>query len=354
MLDDTLPFDELDPCCQKEIEDERNRAAVGRRLRKFDKLNQRHDSVKSVFRNISEYKTCGCCSLQSVDYPMLARVRGQLDCKPETEGSKDNTDCYNEENNDDDDDDDEMWAGLEFDTLTPLEEERLLGMKERKELVEAATMMGFASHIEDSIGHINDMILQGRVVIIHFAAINLRVCALIDYALEGLAAKYLGTIFRRVRISDESDAFREKWKINTNTNGNGNQSRGGNGPCISVFSMGSLKACVFDLNQFGEGENENTIIYSNELEKHLEHLGGLHVTLSAILCQQSSTQYSEVEEGSDDERFESYCDTPGCGRFFPHEHVGGSGQLRGTGTLSGAAGADKGAEALGKDWCYKV
>lgn len=349
MHDDTLPFEELDPCCQKEIEEERNKADVGRRLRKFDKLNQRNDTLKSVFGGLNEYKSCVCCSLQAVDYPLLAKLRLQLNTNSATSG------IISDPISDEDDDDDEMWAGLEFDTLTPLEEERLLERKAREEMLRAASLNGFASHNEDSTNHINEMILQGRTVVCHFVNTNVQVCALIDFSLEGMAAKYLGTIFRRTKPSDETSAFRRKWNVGSSSANGGN--REDLGPCLTVFVGGSLRATIFDLYQFGDGDESNSnqsILYEDELEKYLDQLGGLNMTLSTTLLRLNSMQFADSDEGSDDENFVSYCDTPGCGRFFPHEHIGGKNMSVGTGTLSGAAAADRGAEALAKDWCYKV
>ena len=347
MNDDSLPFDELDPCCQREIEEERNKVAVGKRLRKFDKLNQRHDSVKSVFGSLNDYKSCACCRLQAVDYPTLAKVRLHLTKDRVADA------IINETISDDDESDNELWAGLEFDALTPLEEERLLGMKAKEEMIRAASLKGFASHIEDSTTHINEMILQGRTVVCHFVNTSLHVCALIDVALEGLAAKYLGTIFRRTRPDDEARAFRRKWNIGaTSTNGEEDSQ-----PCIAVFVGCTLKATVFDLFQFGDAsanDCDKVFLYEDEFEKHLDQLGSLNMTIGATLTRFDGIQSADNDEYSDDESFVPYCDTPGCGRYFPHEHVGGKNIVGGKGTLSGAAAADKGSEALAKNWCYKA
>jgi hypothetical protein len=104
---DDLPFDELDACCQKEVLEERHKAAVSKRLRKFDRSNLRNNTVQSVFGSLQSYKQCGCCSLQAVDYPLLAKVKQQL--RVNTDPSD-----INEESDDghESDDDDEMWAGI--------------------------------------------------------------------------------------------------------------------------------------------------------------------------------------------------------------------------------------------------
>ena len=49
-FDETLPFDELDPCCQKEIEIERKVSAVKSQLRTHDRSNIRFDLTRSVMQ----------------------------------------------------------------------------------------------------------------------------------------------------------------------------------------------------------------------------------------------------------------------------------------------------------------
>lgn len=338
MIDDTLPFDELDPCCQKEIYEERNRAAVSQRLRKYDKLNSRHDTIKAVFGGLKKHKVCLCCSSQAVDYPLLGRLRRDL--KVDNVLVSDiNDDHHNSDDSDDDDDD--LWAGLELDALTPEEEERLLLMKQRASMLEAASLMGFAMHNEDSITHINDMIEQGRCVVCHLVNVNILACAYVDHALEKLAIKYLGTVFRRVYITDESDEFKKKWNM---------RSELGSTACLSVFNGGSLTACTYDLKQFCEGNASDSaeyVFYLEELEKYLDGVGGLKTTCTAAMIEVTSGQYLD-EECSDDEKVESFCDLIGCDRQFPHEHIGENGG----GTLCGAASTIT--EALPSNWTYKV
>ena len=337
MADDTLPFDELDPCCQKEILEERNRAAVTQRLRKYDKLNSRHDTINAVFGGLKKHKACPCCISQAVDYPLLGRLRRDLTVDKElvSEGNEDH-----QHSDDTDDDDDELWAGLGLDALTPEEEERLLVMKERASMLEAASLMGFAMHNEDSITHINEMIAQGRCIVCHIVNVNMLSCAYVDHALEKLAIKYLGTVFRRVDITEESDEFKKKWNMSSD---------GGATACLSVFNGGSLTAYTYDLKQFGEGNDSDSaeyVFYLEELEKYLDNIGGLKMSCGDTMMQLTSGQYLD-EENSDDEKLESYCDLIGCDRHFPHEHIG----VNGGGSLSGAAAAT---EALPSNWNYKV
>lgn len=338
MEDDTLPFDELDPCCQKEILEERNRTAVSQRLRKYDKLNTRHDARNAVFGGLKKHKVCPCCISQAVDYPLLARLRRDLkvDNKLLSEVNED----HHDSDDTDDDDDDELWAGLGLDALTPEEEERLLLMRERASILEAASLMGFAMHNEDSITHINDMIAEGRCIVCHIVNVNSLACAYVDHALEKLALRYLGTVFRRVNITEDTDEFKKNWNI---------RSEDGAEACLSVFNGGSLTACTYDFKQFGEGNDSDSsefVFYLEELEKYLDNAGSLKISSGDTMISLTGGQYLD-EEGSDDEKPESYCDLIGCDRHFPHEHIGENGG----GTLSGASAAT---EALPSNWNYKV
>jgi hypothetical protein len=167
MDEDTLPFDELDPCCQEEILQRRNRLDVSTRLRKYDKLNSRSDTVESVFR-LHKYEHCPCCKNQTPDYPMLAKVRRQLEAlNRETVHDDEKVNIIDDD--DGDDDDSEFWAELEMAGPTEEEEERLRSMTANAAIRGAAISEGFGVHIEDSPAHISEMILQGRTVVCHIA-----------------------------------------------------------------------------------------------------------------------------------------------------------------------------------------
>ena len=336
MQEDTLPIDELDPCCQEEILQRRNRDNISTRLRKFDKLNSRSDTVKSVFR-LHKYEQCPCCKNQTVDYPMLAKVRRQFEAL--TDETYEDAKKVNEIDDDDDgdDDDSEFWAELEMACPTDGEEERLRQMKANAEIRGAAILQGFGVHIEDSPAHINELILQGRTIVCHIVNASMLLCGYIDHALEKLSIKYLGSNFRRVMLDEKTYPFMQKWTIALVD---------GARPMLVSFKGGALVTCTADLHQFGDGSDP--MIYVGELEKYLNNLGCLHLShndsMKPLPLQTSDDEYS------DDENSKSYCDIDGCGRDYPHEHV----TATGGGTMGGAAAADRGAEALAKDWCYKM
>lgn len=343
MSEDTLPYDELDPCCQEEILQKRNRADVSTRLRKYDKLNSRSDTVKTVFK-LQKYEHCPCCENQTADYPMLAKARRQLEaCNDETDQDAAKVKAINDNDDDDSDDDSEFWAELEMARPTDEEEDRLRQMKANAEIRRAAILEGFGVHIEDSSAHINEMILQGRTVVCHIVNTSMLLCGYIDLALEKLATKYLGSNFRRVMLDDETHTFMMKWNIPLVDIAC---------PMLASFRGGALITYSADLHQFGDGSDPT--IYVGELEKYLNNLGCLQWShsdsMKLLLCQGCD------DEDSDEENSQSYCDLDGCGRHYPHEHVTakGGGERGGGGTFSGAAAADRGAEALAKDWCYKM
>jgi hypothetical protein len=303
MLEDTLAFEELDPCCQKEIEEERHKVAVTKRLRKFDRSNTRFNEIQSVYGGVNDFRRCGCCSMQAVDYPLLTKVKRQFES-----ARNDLLEDQDSDNEIDDSDDDEMFAGLDLDTLTPIEEGRLLEMRNRAKNIETASLMGFAVHMEDSVAHVNEMISQGRTVVCQFVSTNLRICALVDYALEGLATKYLGTVFRRIRINEDSESFRRKWNIASSA-----VDRGSIGPCLAVFFGRVLSASTSDLYQFSDNQDDDrAVFYTDELEKYLDSARGLSFNFSPVVLENNSIPFED--EGGDDE-IVPYCGTPGCGRL---------------------------------------
>ena len=341
MNDVSLPLDDLDPCCQKEILLERNRAAVSKKLRRHDKLNLRNDAVRSVFSGPQKYTECLCCRSQSVDYPLLAKVKRRPDTQEKTTLVESREGSDEEES----DEDDEMWAGLELGAMLPEEKERLFFMQENANMVQNALLMGYSKHIEDSIHHVNDMILEGRSIVCHFNDINLVACAYIDHALEILATKYLGTLFRRIRVNDISASFRTTWNCPFNVENPA--------ACLVVFTDGALTSCTFDILQFGEEsamKDDALCVYVDELEKYLDHTGSLHLSGTETALQYGDQRISFENDSDSGDEAEAYCDFVGCGRHFPHEHVG----EKGGSILGASSSSNAGSEALPDNWRYKM
>ena len=362
MINDELPEDELDPCCQKERENERRKFAVSKELRKTDRSNVRNDLRKTVFTMDGNGK-CGCCSKPSIDYALLAQLKQKLE-KRNSNSSAINQEVTERRNNEDDDDDDEDGTFAELlNTLTPADEERLQQIELSVMRQEKAIANGFAVHIEDSIGHMETMIAQRRSIVCHLYDPTSSISAIIDYALEILSKKYLGTTFRRIKLSANVLPFRSKWRMEDH--GNCWQ------PCLAVFTDGQLTASTTKMDLFcNRYNNMQEIVVSptidgeddvlecirlcvSELEKYLNHARVLEVDLPYNACGTGFRLFGGVDvDGSDEEEEEhtSYCDMEGCDRNFPHEHVTG----QGGGTLTGAASNDKGADALAKDWYSKI
>jgi hypothetical protein len=374
-----LPFDELDPCCQREIESRRRETAVTRELRKGDRSNERNDIISTVFTCFNRYKSCGCCKDTPADYALLSELKMLQEHEHHSAYELDN----NRGEDDEEDSDDEFFR--ELDEPTPFEQQRLHEIKAAAERFEAAKKMGYGIHRDDSVQHIGDMIRQGQVVLCHICDTNSIICARIDLALESLARKYLGTVFRRLNnkstfsgASDEAQRFRSEWRISDNSDANS--------PCLVVFSGGDLMLVTSSLDRFvdpaeryttvGEvdvGADSQSVTVS-ELEKFLDQARALLLAPPSWMGMESTSilrsiraEDGEDDDGEDGRPTSSYCGHPGCERNFPHEHVGesrGSGDSAGRseagsgssatriGTLLGAQ-MDKASEALAKDW-HKV
>lgn len=365
MWDDNLPLDELDPCCQKEIESERRKTSISKELRKTDRSNVRNDLVQTVFGNYGNNNgRCGCCSKPSVDYPLLAQLKKQqqqqlavaeADEAGKFGSSSSSSGGINKDEDDDDTDDDDdegLYAEL-LDTLTPFEEERLNEAKLAALRLEQAVAGGYGIHIEDSTGHIETMIDQGRAIVCHLYDPTSSVSAIMDCALEMLAKKYLGTSFRRVELTAQVQLFRAKRRLEDH--GNIWQ------PCLAVFSGRQLTTSTCKMELFCEqrqrvtdGGDDGTVgetiaTCARELEKFLDRARVLEVDLSYTSALSWQARLGENND-DDDEQVSSYCGLDGCGRNYPHEHIT---DQRG-GTLSGAAAAERGADALAPDWHLKM
>jgi len=262
--DDTLPLDEMDPCCRKEIENEKHKDRVKRELRKTDRSNVRHDIKAGVLNKLkksSGNSSCACCNA-SGDYPALARLRrlaeAQEAAAEERKGESEDREAAREEEEEDEDDE---FAALCLDVgLTEFEQERMLQMKEQARAVEAARALGYTSHKEDSVEHLAELVKRGQTVICHvFEKSSLR-CASLDLVLEKLARKYVGTKFRRVEKSASLSRYLEGLHSS-------NTSASLSAQFAPPFSSSSSSASVFASGQWKaaeEGGGEASIIcFSN-------------------------------------------------------------------------------------------
>lgn len=349
VFDEPLPEDELDPCCQKELMQQRRDASVASQLRKQDRSNKRWDIRQATVNNLKNgaWKSCECCTV-SADYPLLKSLRGSV-CMPlEQLAPKANEEAHPEEEENEEEDDD-----LDLDFMTEYELERLEEMKALSEKAIFAREVGYGKHINlclttsapNTLASLRDAIFKVDGLVLHVYEPRVALSARIDLELECLSELYLGTLFRRVSISAA---------IELRSSPQGQQellSRILSRPQLVCIIQGEVVACCSNLSEFGDDSELQT----NALKRFLENSGVLLSIPSEnaifALCQSNhsaSLRPEEEEYEGGDEENGSYCGDPNCGRKFPHEHVSGRG-----GTLTGAS-EDAGADALAKGTFYRV
>ena len=301
-VDDELPYEELDPCCQREIDDNRRNLQIKYELRRYDRSNHRLDIQKAVLGNLQlKTSTCICCNHGIKDYPLLVSLRERFKGeKAETASLMEGRDSGVRDMGQDDqnsNDDDDEFDDLLNEVMTPYEVERMNAVKEIQSKVESARAMGYGVHHEESVEHLMTMISDQERVVCHIYDPSSLSCAYMDVILENLAAKYFGTRFRRIPVSSLP-----RLKVNLDIP----LSESG----LLCFMDGSLIHSS-SIHAFGI-END---IYLNDVERFLDHT---HILSQEVFV---STRYLN-EEAEERDEAEKYCDEPGCGRRFAHEHVG--------------------------------
>jgi hypothetical protein len=199
---------------------------------------------------------------------------------------------------------------------------------------------------------------QGRPAVVHLCSPESAFCARIDLALEALARKFLGTIFRRVRLSaiDASGGQRASWLEDLGVPAVRAQAgfgllvfagaEGGEG-FLEIGNGGRVSQEVFgsSMKRFGSDHG----VYVEELERFLGQSKALHsdppsrlqLTRWGVLSRDAQI----VGDGSAD--IENFCDLPGCTRRFKHEHVGTNGSgAKGSSLTKLAVTSQDGADAL--------
>ena len=323
---DTDPyFDQLDPCCQREIEDRKKAATLKEQFRQVDRTYERFDAIQKTVDDLRSqaYKSCDHCygDIQE-DYEHLSILRN------------DNMYCYfvddnnnNYMNNDrnDDNDNDESDSDSEFDDLlldyNIVETEYEINMKKNAYEIskkrEVLSKLGYETHHEESIEHLVDLIKTqiSRWLIIHVYDPNLISCAKIDLYFEKLAIKYPATLFRRIR--------RNKIMNNTNSEEDiidilGLNACNNTVPLIGCFVEGQLIQWK-SLDDFFEDDYLEESNLTNYLNQSNVINTNVNMTLDWIRSIQNAAILPELINNDDDDHF---CDKPGCARNFPHEHVG--------------------------------
>ena len=336
-------FDQLDPCCQRELEDRKKAATVKAQLRTIDRSYERYDMFKKTIDEIRDNNKlyCYCCNEENgtKDYEALADLRYDI-CGSINNNNNDNDDKehkintdsnYDNGDNSDDSDDDSEWGDLLNNINNEIgETEYEIELKHKasennikKELL---SVLGYTHHKEDSTQHIIDIIQNQSIkyIVIHIYHPH-EMCAQIDIALENIAIKYPATLFRRIPLKDiynidssfnnQSLAINEILRTpialpNTNTN---------DAPLIGAFVNGELVQWS-PINEFCYRNYMET----NKLESFLQNCGVLSSDLSnALEWIKAMHNDSQRRADIDDNNIRQvYCNKPGCKRNFPHDHIG--------------------------------
>jgi hypothetical protein len=309
--DDELPFDELDPCCQKEIINQRKKREVDGKLGKVDRSTARIKAKKQTFSFQAYGKNkCFCCQ-QTTDYAALASFKRRFETGREQENEDDNNEIKDERNEESDEDDDL----LDFEIpLTAEEQLRMMEVKQYQENLQIAKDYGLSVHWEDSLDHILEFTEHPSIpLILHVYQKTSTMSAMIDYAIEdSLCGKYLGTRFRRIEYSYAliTDERLEKWKSQISDEG-----------AILCFKQGNLVTALSNYSkEFGDHPED----VARNLIKHLDFAHVLQSTFPdvRIIFPEDSRMKPSNTDDEGEEEADKYCDDPDCLKRYPHEHVG--------------------------------
>jgi hypothetical protein len=323
-MEDTLPLDEMDSCCQKEMKEQAHKARVMRDLRKTDRSMLRWDMKQRAF---GDARSCGCCS-EPADYFLLLKLRQEVEAAAVAQGGDEEREDERrfgdeDEEEEEDEDDADFYAGLENCYLDH-EVEALEAMKSRALAHEHAKMLGFGVHREVSVAHLKELVKSHRFVVLFAYNARSELQARINIHLETLAGRYVGTLFRRIDAA-KPEARAYLMQVSDDA-------------CSSIglfaFREGSVAALTTQVGLFGD-DGEAVL---SEVEKWLTQTHALSSdTDDALLGADMAASLRELLDGGDEnegEELQSYCDLAGCHRTFPHEHVT---KGNGLGTLSSKA-----------------
>lgn len=332
-------FYDLDPCCQKEIENNRRKNRIKEALRKTDRSYARYDLKAKICKDLRDFKlnNCHCCksSLAEVDYPLLRDIRRDNLANSSVPLNEDN---YNASNEDDDDEsDDEYLKDIEI--VSSYQSEAMRQFAEKKKLIDEYISLGYVQHTEDSVLHLEYFVNQGISVVCHVYDPYSQLDAHLTLQLEKLSQQYMGTLFRRIAMSSEIVQFIRSFK-----NASTSMVSSDNG-WILVFVDKDLK-CISKSDAFGQ-END---VFVSDLLNFLDKVKVLQLQPDyyKIIGDDSAVNIIDEEESDDDGR---YCSDKYCSKKYPHEHV-----VAGKGaTFAGAMGKDQAAnEVLAENIFYRI
>ena len=281
-----LPFEELEPCCQKEIMQRKREAEIRKELKQYDRIDTKKHAKDNVF-SLGDW-SCDCCS-HSADYPLLQQMRSQFQPPP-------NEDVNDSESVDSSDEEDFL-----DDFISASQQEALDAMRVAAAKLETAQKRGFGILVEDSAQHLLSLILdQPHPLLIHLYDPSSATCAIVDLALEQLSQRYLGTKCRRLRYYGAALLI-DTLQLNTS------------GPCIICVRENVTVHVEKELSVKCVGEDVNAT--ARELERILDNT---HVLQHDAIAH----KHQQTNNDSDEEEPNRYCDMKGCTRNFIHSHVG--------------------------------
>lgn len=309
-----VPFEYLDPCCQREILAERAYRDVGKQLRRTDRSQQRIDATRKVFsqaRSAADWQ-CSCCTM-SEDYPSLRKMKAEL-----VAASPPST-LLEEKEEDEDDSDLDL-----LDLMIPLTEEeqaRLDHAAREEERLRWArdSFLRLGTHLDDSLPHLLTLTqaLPDLPLLVHVYQDD-RLNALVDCALERLAVRCLGTLFRRLSSAS---------CVSTETTGSYpeiveafNRALLEDRSCLLALHGGQVRAVLRrdDL----EGLGDSVPLFVTHLERWMEHAHVLEEELPQAVLNPKVLLAAGLQQEGEEKEEERFCDDPDCIKRYPHEHVG--------------------------------
>lgn len=318
---DGVPFELLDPCCQKDVLERRRNKELRERFSTTDPSLKKERQIESVFTGVFKSHTCHTCCAPR-DYHLLAQARLELEGGPShaTENGPAEHNGAGESDSDSDFDDD-------FESEFELELKKKL--LDRVRILQEKEKVGLGLHVQDSESHLQSYIENGTKVIIHIYDPDSPHCAKLDLSLEMAAKRFSSTRFRRIPMSEAAETF---CSVNALPS------------YIPVLACFSDKRVVLFTNNIEElvpnGEiNSSNCIRFLENSKVATDSEEVTMSMSEMLAARAASQKndSDVEEDAND-----YCDEPGCDKKYAHNHISAGNNI-----FSGDA---SGSDALGKDY----
>jgi hypothetical protein len=310
---DNLPFEELEPCCQKEILANKKAAKLKKQLRRHDRSIRRTDLISRVFSTVANDSVCACCH-EYDDYPLLQAVKNM----------KSQQEDHNNEHDSMSDDDE-----LDMDFQTDYEIELRRSAEETRFNIRR---MGYSVHVEDSFDHVLSNINNHDLVVLHVFDPQSQMCAWLDMVLEGIAIKYIGTKFRRITYKNALLLYKKIQQTNLSDVSKLPNDIKEMRPYILPFVDGVLKQTA-PVEQFiSMTNNNNNHVLERDLIQYLDYnhvlsidikinLNCLNNTISDKINYDDNDEHESDYDSDDDNEKYQYCDLPNCDRNYAHSHI---------------------------------